>query len=253
MSLSEGGGNWDEWSVNFPSSLSSNKGGIGYEHPWRQDSDSPFANYWHLSFLWKIFLFYLKIFTKPPKKAEIGHLNQNLKWKKRTRKLCPLLNKRRWPSSLPFSFLLEVGVGSQNRQQRECCRFVIGICGFLLRCHRAVTPAIMFWVDTWGDSRVSAGESGISGVDWDIGTFGMVARPLEFLSTFKLRAPPFDLWQEHQDSFLDETEKGTPISKWGGKNGAPLELWQDPRCSSGVEMCMPGNFFSFTKGFKDPF
>ena len=37
------------------------------------------------------------------------------------------------------------------------------------------------------------------------GSFGMVRRPLELLSTFKWR---------------------------GGKNGALFELWWDPRCSS---------------------
>ena len=47
----------------------------------------------------------------------------------------------------------------------------IGICGFLWRSHRAVTPAIVFRVDPVGDRRVSAGESGVSGVDWVITVF----------------------------------------------------------------------------------
>ena len=44
-------------------------------------------------------------------------------------------------------------------------------CSFLSRCHRAVTPDILFEVDTRCDSRVSAGQSGVSGVDLDIGVF----------------------------------------------------------------------------------
>ena len=43
----------------------------------------------------------------------------------------------------------------------------VGIGGFLLRCHRAVTPAIVFAVAPRGDRRVSAWESGVSGVHWD--------------------------------------------------------------------------------------
>ena len=55
----------------------------------------------------------------------------------------------------------------------------------------------MFCVDTRADSGVSAGESGVCGVDWDInGSFGMVAGPLEFLSTFKLRLPPLEVHRE---------------------------------------------------------
>ena len=37
------------------------------------------------------------------------------------------------------------------------------------------------------------------------------------------------------------------------ENGALLELWQDPRCSSRVETGMSGNFLSCIKGVKDPF
>ena len=57
----------------------------------------------------------------------------------------------------------------------------------------------MFCVDTRADSRVSAGGSGVSGVDWDInGSFGIVAGPLEFLSTFKLRSPPLEVCRERR-------------------------------------------------------
>ena len=41
------------------------------------------------------------------------------------------------------------------------------------------------------------------------GSFGMVTRPLEFLSSFNLRLPPPAMPQECQDSFLDEAGKGS--------------------------------------------
>ena len=58
-----------------------------------------------------------------------------------------------------------------EKQCQASCRFDIGINIFLSRSHRAVTPAIVFWVDPRCDRRVSAGASGVSGVDWDIGVF----------------------------------------------------------------------------------
>ena len=38
-----------------------------------------------------------------------------------------------------------------------------------------------------------------------------------------------------------------------GKKGALLDLWQDPWCSSRVEMGISGKFLSCLKGDKDPF
>ena len=46
-----------------------------------------------------------------------------------------------------------------------------------------------------------------------LGSFSMVARPLEFLSTFNLRAPPLEVQPERQDSFSYEAGKGTHISR----------------------------------------
>ena len=43
------------------------------------------------------------------------------------------------------------------------------------------------------------------------------------------------------------------MSRGGGKNGALLELWQDPRCSSRVETIMSGNFLRGINGVKDHF
>ena len=34
-----------------------------------------------------------------------------------------------------------------------------------------------------------------------LGSVGIVARPLEFLSSVKLRVPPLEVRQEHRDSF----------------------------------------------------
>ena len=80
-------------------------------------------------------------------------------------------------------------------------------------CHMAVTPAIVLWVDTRGDSRVSAGESGLSGVNEYVRVCWIVARPMEFLSSFKMREPPLDVHRERWDSFLEEAGKWTLISR----------------------------------------
>ena len=106
--------------------------------------------------------------------------------------------------------------------EKECqasCRVHIGIGGFLSRCHSALTFAIVFQIDPWGDRRVNAGESGVSGVNWDIGAFGMVARPVEFLSSVKLRPLPLQVRRERQDSFPNEAGKWTFISRRGWKPG----------------------------------
>ena len=47
-----------------------------------------------------------------------------------------------------------------ENQYQDSCRVDIGIGGFFLRFHRAITPAIMSLVDPQGDRRVSAWESG---------------------------------------------------------------------------------------------
>ena len=45
------------------------------------------------------------------------------------------------------------------------------------------------------------------------GSFLVVAQPLEFLSSFKLRLSPLEVRQECQDSFPDEAGKWTLISR----------------------------------------
>ena len=81
----------------------------------------------------------------------------------------------------------------------------------------------------------------------------MVERPLDFLLTFLLRAPPLEVRREHWESFPYEAAKGTLISSGGVGNGASLELWRDHRCSSRGETALSGNFVSCCKGMKDPF
>ena len=80
------------------------------------------------------------------------------------------------------------------------------------------------------------------------GSFVMVARPLEFISSVKLRQPPLVVRQERGDSFPDDVGKWTLLSGGGGKTGALLELWPDPLCSSQVEMGTSGNFLSCPQG-----
>ena len=58
-----------------------------------------------------------------------------------------------------------------EKQCQASCSVDKGIGGFLMRCHEAVTPAMLFSVDPQGDRRVSVGESGVSGVHWDFGLF----------------------------------------------------------------------------------
>ena len=56
-----------------------------------------------------------------------------------------------------------------KKQCRLPVGLTIGIVGFHQRRHRAVTAAILFSFDPRSYRRVSAGESGVSGVHWDIG------------------------------------------------------------------------------------
>ena len=66
----------------------------------------------------------------------------------------------------------------------------------------------MFY-DTRGDSRVSPGESCVSGVDWDIGIFLNCDRTPGVLSSFKLRMSPLQVRWDRWDSFPNEAGKWT--------------------------------------------
>ena len=46
-----------------------------------------------------------------------------------------------------------------------------------------------------------------------LASFEMVTRPLEFLSSVKLRPPPLEVRQEPRDSFPDEAGKWTFLSR----------------------------------------
>ena len=83
------------------------------------------------------------------------------------------------------------------------------------------------------------------------GSFGMVARPLEFLSTFMLRVPPLEMRRERRESFPYETGKGSLISSSEAETGLPW-MCSGPSCflSSG-DGCV-GTFLSCRKGVKDP-
>ena len=52
----------------------------------------------------------------------------------------------------------------------------------------------------------------------------MVARPLEFLSTFLWRAPPLGMHRERRESFADEAGKGTLTSRYEAETGLALML-----------------------------
>ena len=52
----------------------------------------------------------------------------------------------------------------------------------------------------------------------------MVARSLEFLSTFQWRAHPLEMRREPRESVHDTAGIGTLISSRVGGNGAPLEF-----------------------------
>ena len=82
-----------------------------------------------------------------------------------------------------------------------------------MRFHRALTPAFMSLVDAQGDCRVSAGESGVTGVHWDIRVFWNGGRSVEFLSSVKLRPPPLEVRREWGDSFPNEAGKWSLISR----------------------------------------
>ena len=48
---------------------------------------------------------------------------------------------------------------------------------------------------------------------WTLGSFRIVARPMEFLSSFMLRLAPLEVRQERRDSFPDEAGKWNLISR----------------------------------------
>ena len=148
-------------------------------------------------------------------------------------------------------------VHSRLEMEKQCqtsCRVDLGISGFLLRCHRAVIPAVCFESSILGVTVESVQGSQVY-LEWirTSWSFGMVARPWEFFSSVKLRPPPPEMRWECWESFLEEAGKWTPISRGGGKTRALLELWWDPWCPSRVETGMSGNILICLKSVKGPF
>ena len=65
--------------------------------------------------------------------------------------------------------------------QRQASRQIdMGIGGFLLKCHRAITTAIASLEDPWGDRQESTWEFGVLECIVVLGSFGMVAGPMKF-------------------------------------------------------------------------
>ena len=81
-----------------------------------------------------------------------------------------------------------------EKQCQGSCQVDLGIGGFLSSCHNAITPAIVYL------EGIGISES-----------FEIVARPLEFLSSVKLRPPPCEVLREHRDSFPNKAGKWTLI------------------------------------------
>ena len=120
-------------------------------------------------------------------------------------------------------------------------KVLIWISGFPWSFNKGVSPRLVWRHTNPLSSRVVTVASGFLS-SWHIE-----------LWLFKLRPPPLEVRQECQDSFPDEAGKWTLISRWGSKNGALLEFWWDPQCSSRVEMGIVGNFLSCLNSVKYPF
>ena len=72
-------------------------------------------------------------------------------------------------------------------------------------------PANVFLVDRQLDRRVSAGQSGVSGVDWDITVFSNCGTTPGVPLELKLRPPALEVRRERLDSFPDEAGKWTVL------------------------------------------
>ena len=65
------------------------------------------------------------------------------------------------------------------------------------------------------------------------GYFEMVARPLEFLSSVKLRPPPLEVLWEPRDSFPNEAGKWTPNDPFEAQEGR-WDFSQDTAVEKGL-------------------
>ena len=99
-----------------------------------------------------------------------------------------------------------------EKQCQVSCRVDIGIGGFLSRCQRP-SQQPFFFESILGVTVESVQASQVYR-EWigTYGSYGMVARLLEFLWRFKLRPPLPEVQRERWDSFPDEVEKWTLLS-----------------------------------------
>ena len=88
----------------------------------------------------------------------------------------------------------------------------IGIGGFLLMFHRAVTPAIVFESELVVTVESVQGSQVCLDCTRTSGAFEMVARPLEFLSSIKWIPPPLEVRRQCRDSLPYEAGKRTLLS-----------------------------------------
>ena len=118
--------------------------------------------------------------------------------------------------------------------------------------HRAVPRAHVVGVDPRLQRQGSAGKTGSSGMDRHIwGTLGMVARPW---SSSRLSCGERLLLRcdGNAGNSLPTKQGKDPSSRARRRKRGSAECVWEPRASSRVETAMSGNFFSCSKGVKDP-
>ena len=94
-----------------------------------------------------------------------------------------------------------------EKQCQASVGLTIGIGVFLLRHHRAVTPASLFSVSPRGVRRISAGDSSVSGVHWVIG--GLLKWWHDPWSSSRIPSgDPLEVRRERWDSLPDEGRNG---------------------------------------------
>ena len=74
---------------------------------------------------------------------------------------------------------------------------------------------------------------------------------LEFLSPFLWRAPPLEMRRERREFFAKHAGKGSLRSSYEGETGL-LWMWAGLSCFLSSGDGYVGNFFSCSKGVKDP-
>ena len=117
--------------------------------------------------------------------------------------------------------------------------------------HRSVPRATVVGVDPRRESRCRAGKTGCSGWTETSGGLWNGGTSVEILSPFPWRAPPLRCDGNAGNSFPTKQRKD-PSSRATRRKGGSSGCGRDPLASSRVETGMSGNFFSCSKGVKDP-